>query len=175
MVRRDRSAATRKHSAPSIVPRFAQSRLSRVPVSGITYAPIADAPKKIEPSMFSHVPCHVRASVSQSSPRRAVAANASALATRNAIEPQASGFHPAPTYVGSRIAAMRAAVVLMLNRIVPANWTAAAHQSQTSARFVPRRGRCRPLRLSWMNAASVKKTDPTTNVVLTPTGPSHLA
>ena len=39
MVRRDSSAATRKHTAPSIVPRFAQYSLSRSPVSGSTYAP----------------------------------------------------------------------------------------------------------------------------------------
>ncbi|CPU64828.1 Uncharacterised protein [Mycobacteroides abscessus] len=56
-------------------------------MDGSTYAPTADAAKATEPIMFSHVPCHVRASVSHRWPRSRVARTASADDTRNATEP----------------------------------------------------------------------------------------
>jgi hypothetical protein len=51
--------------------------------------------------------------------------------------------------------------VLTLNSSVPANWTAAAHQSSQSARDRQAPCRQRPLSRSWMNAAPVKNSDPT--------------
>ena len=110
--------------------------------------------------MFSHVQRQLRAFGSQSPSRSVVATTAKALATRKQIEPHASGRQPEPTRASSLTAVISAAVVLRLKKSVPANCTAAAHQSARSARLEPRRGGRRPLRSSWIRAASVKKIAP---------------
>lgn len=53
-------APARKHSAPRNVPPLAQLALSSSFESGTTYAPTADTPKKIEPTMFSVLIDHDR-------------------------------------------------------------------------------------------------------------------
>ena len=65
--------------------------------------------------------------------------------------------------------------MLTLKQRVPKNWIAAAHQSARSARLVSPRGGRRPLRLSWMNPAAVKKIDPAKNVTPVATAPAHAA
>lgn len=62
--------------------------------------------------------------------------------------------------------------MLRLNNSVPANWIAAAHQSARSGREAPVFGGRRPLRSSWISAASVKKTAPAKNVAFVATAPT---
>ena len=113
--------------------------------TGSTYAPIAESPKNTEPAMFSHVHRQLRAFGSQSPsrrssrrPRRRSPRGSRSTRTR----PDAS---PDPMRASVSIAVIRAAVVLRLKKSVPTNWTAAAHQSERSARSEPRRGGRRPL------------------------------
>ena len=158
--RRLSSAATRKHAAPRKVPAFAQNRLTRSVVDGMTYAPIAESPKNTEPSRLSQVHRHVRAVGSQSLSRSVVATAANALAMRKQTEPNASGRQPLFTRVSLFRAGISASVVLTLKNSVPMNCTADAHQSNRSGLDAPRRGGRRPLRLNWMMAAAVKKRAP---------------
>ena len=124
--------------------------------------------------MLSQVQRQLRAFGSHSPSRSVVATTARALAIRKQIEPHASGRQPLPTRASVSTAVINAAVVLRLKKSVPTNWTAAAHQSDRSARLDPRRGGRRPLSASWMSAASVKKIAPMKNVRFVTISPDRI-
>ena len=73
------------------------------------------------------------------------------------------------------MAAASATAVLTLKQRVPANCTAADHQSARSARFVWLPRRPTAAEAHWMNPAAVKKSEPTKNVTPTTTGPAQSA
>ena len=85
-------------------------------------------------------------------------ASASALATRKHTDPSASGAHTRTSCSWTLSVSSSAANVVTLKKIVPTNWTTAAHQSSRSTRGV-----C----LSWRSEAEVKKIDPAKKVAPT--------
>ena len=85
-------------------------------------------------------------------------ASASALATRKHTDPSASGAQTRTSCSCTLRVSSSAAHVVTLKKIVPTNWTTAAHQSSRSTRGV-----C----LSCRSEAEVKKIDPAKKVAPT--------
>ena len=112
---------------------------------GSTNAPIAERPKNTDPAMFSQVQRQLRACGSHSPSRSVVATTAKRAGDEEADRPPGVRAPAVPTRASSLTAVMSAALVLRLKKSVPANCTAAAHQSARSARLDPRRGGRRPL------------------------------
>ena len=137
MSRRLSSAATRKQSAPRNVPSVRPEQAHQIAdVDGITKAPTAES---AEEHRADHVQPRCTASARLRIPQpfavgrgddREGAGDEEAdrperVRTPAAARPRASVL----------TAVISAAVVLRLKKSVPTNWTAAAHQSERSARF----------------------------------------
>src|SRR5205814_1041710 len=120
------TAPVRKHTAPTRVPRLDSSAFLRSPVAGTMYAATAETPNATEPSRLARAIHQLRGLGSPSVMLCRVSTQAYPLATRNAIDPKASGRHTRWS-AAAALRLMRSALpVLQLNHRVPVSCTAQA-------------------------------------------------